>query len=646
MEGITKQSNRQKAYKARPKKRVLIALSCVFVVMLLVVYGVILSTSVLSVRKSLYQGRGYLESAYTSAEEANFGESAKSFKQAKTSFLYANKILAKPSIKLLTPIPILNKNLQAIKRLTSAGFQVSLAGESLAKASMFFPQKHGKIDLSLSNGKVDLRPFLSAKPYIDQANLYTLQAMAEYEKAPSTLLIPSISKAREELGKQLPKLRDITTNMKLALDVLPGALGSQTPRRYFLAIQNNAELRATGGLIGNYGIVTMDKGRLSLTDFNEILKLQAMNPHANNVPKDYLARYGRFQATSIWSNTNMSPDFPTVSRILLNLYGSATGVSLDGVIAVDPVGLQYLLAAIGPINLPGDKSIIIDEHNVVNWTLIDAYAKYTNRDQRKDFLADVARAVWLRVISGQIANKSKLIDQIRLALSEKHMAVFSNNSKEQALAESLGYGGALLPTDNDYVQVIMQNHGANKIDVYMHEEISYSIKLRPDGSGLARMSVNVINKTPITGLPAYVSGDNPLGARGGSSNTWLNLYVPQGCQLTSTNGARNQVDIGTEKDKTVFSQYVKLASGTSRTVDLTYEQPNVLIFKGDEILYALDWQVQPVLNKPDISIEVEAPKGFEFNKLPQGFKRKGEKATFRGVFSKDQKLELGLIDNR
>ncbi|WP_286977138.1 hypothetical protein, partial [Candidatus Aquicultor secundus] len=64
-----------------------------------------------------------------------------SFKRAKTSFINANKILARPSIKLLMPVPILNKNLQAIKRLTSAGFQVSLAGESLAKASMFFPQK-------------------------------------------------------------------------------------------------------------------------------------------------------------------------------------------------------------------------------------------------------------------------------------------------------------------------------------------------------------------------------------------------------------------------------------------------------------------------------------------------------------------------
>ena len=645
MEGTTNQSNQQKTYKAQPGKRVLIALSCLFMVVLLVIYGVILSTNILSARKSLYQGRGHLESAYVAAEKADFGESAMSFKQAKTSFINANKILARPSIKLLMPVPILNKNLQAIKRLTSAGFQVSLAGESLAKASMFFPQKQGKIDLSFNGGKVDLQPFLSAKPYIDQANLYTLQAMAEYEKAPSTFLIPSIDKAREELGKQLPKLRDITTNMKLALDVLPGVLGSQTPRRYFLAIQNNAELRATGGLIGNYGIITMDKGKLSLTDFNEILKLQNMNPHAVNAPKDYLARYGQFQATSIWSNTNMSPDFPTVSRILLNLYGSVTGVSLDGVITIDPVGLQYLLTAIGPVDLPGE-SIIIDEHNVVNWTLIDAYAKYTDRDQRKDFLADVARAVWLRVISGQIENKSKLVDQLNLALSEKHMAVYSTDSKEQELAESLGYGGVLLPTANDYVQVIMQNHGANKIDVYMHEEIRYSIKLRPDGSGLARMSINVINKTPRAGLPTYVSGDNPQGAHGGSSNTWLNLYVPQGCQLTSMDSTSSQVDIGAEKDKTVFSQYVKLAPSTSRTVDLTYELPNVLVFQGDEIVYALDWQVQPVLNKPDISIDVEAPHGFEFNKLPQGFKRKGKKAVYRGVFSKDQKLELGLIDNR
>lgn len=606
-----------------------------------------LFTDITHVKNYLFEGRDNLKSAYAAGENADFNKALARFIDAKRSFIRANDVLNDPSIKLLMPIPVLNKNLKALKGLTTSGVEISLAGESLMEASKRFPQKDGRIDLSFNNGRVNLKPFLDARPYINEADLHALLAMGEYEKVPKSMLISPIKKASEELGKQLPKLRELTSNTKTALNVLPDIMGANGKRRYFLAIQNNAELRATGGLIGNYGVLGIDDGKFSLDAFDEIHKLQRPNQPPVDAPQDFILTYGQYKGTSMWLNTNMSPDFPTVSRVLLELYKSVARSRLDGVISIDPVGLKYLLEAIGPVTLP-EESVKINASNVVDWTLIEAYAKYQNRDQRKGFLADVAKAVWERIASGQIENKSKLVDMLKLALTEKHMALYSADQQEQKLAENLGYAGALIPTSDDYMQVIMQNHGANKIDVYMHEQVSYSIQLRPDGSALAKVSVILQNKAPASGLPEYVAGPDSLGAQHGNSNTWLNIFVPKGAQLITAMaaGKNSQIDIGYEKDKAVFSQYLELAPGTGKTADLTYELPDVLMFDKDQIKYVLDWQAQPVINIPDITIDIGAPEGFEFSQFPAGFTRKGKHAFHKGVLVKDQKLEFGLIDNR
>ena len=46
----------------------------------------------------------------------------------------------------------------------------------------------------------------------------------------------------------------------LILDGLPSFLGADGPRRYLFGASNPAELRGTGGLIGAYAILTMDRG--------------------------------------------------------------------------------------------------------------------------------------------------------------------------------------------------------------------------------------------------------------------------------------------------------------------------------------------------------------------------------------------------
>ena len=651
-EYLLRETRQHKSHRTQRKKRVRqnrtpILVCCFLLLIFGTVYGVALAADLIHAKDFLLQARENLRLAHSAAEKAEFRKAAEYFSKAKTNFINANKKLNSPSVKILSLVPMADDNTVALKRMTSSGLEISLGGEALLKAWSRFPQKQGKIDFSMSNGKIDIAPFVNARAYADEANLHILLAIAEYRKVPNGFMLSPIRKAHAELGQQLPKLKSLMIDMKRALDIIPSMMGSDGKRRYFLAVQNNAELRATGGLIGNYGIITVDNGKFSLEAFDEIHKLQKKDQRPVKAPEDFVARYGRFKGTSRWINANMSPDFPTVGGVLVELYKSTTGVKLDGVISVDPVSLKYILAATGPVKLPGEP-IEVGADNVVDWTLVDAYATYTEREERKDFLADVAMAVWSDLTSGRIEDKSGLVNQLKLALSEQHIAIFSIHEKEQELVEKLGYGGALIPTTGDYLQVLMQNHGGNKVDTYIYEEIDYSVALKRDGSSRAKVSARITNKTPASGLPEYVTGEHLLGVKGGYSNTWLNIYAPKGAHLVSAKeGTKTcEVEVGSEKDKTVFSQYLKVAPGASRRVDYTFDLPYTVIFNGNETDYVLDWQAQPVINKPDITLSITPPEGFEFARVPLGFTRKDKGIFHVGTLDKDERFEVSLVEYR
>ncbi|HCG98711.1 MAG TPA: hypothetical protein DE036_02595, partial [Actinobacteria bacterium] len=359
------QSNTSRAHKNRNDraKKNNTRLLLIVLVLLLALTATIAGRSVvgdlLGVQKRLVEGQDSLKSAYLAAEVADFSKSQPYFKQAQNSFIDAGRIMSKPGMTMLAVVPVANSNLEAVRRLTETGSEVAYAGEALMQASTKFSQKQGKFDISIENGRVDVEPFIDAKPDIDQAHLHVLQAMAAYDKIPEGYLIPQIESAKKKLGEELPTLKTLVSKAKVTFDVLPSVMGGEGKRRYFLAIQNNAELRATGGLIGNYGILTVNNGAIKLDEFDEILAIE--NPDKPiETPEDFAARYGRFEGARIWSNANMSPDFPTVSRVLLKLFESARGEKLDGVISVDPVGLSYLLDAIGPLAL-ADVGVTIDE---------------------------------------------------------------------------------------------------------------------------------------------------------------------------------------------------------------------------------------------------------------------------------------------
>ncbi len=91
--------------------------------------------------------------------------------------------------------------------------------------------------------------------------------------------------AHVELVTGLADVRELLDTGVTAAELLPPALGADGPRRYFLAFQTNAEARGTGGLVGAYGVLEADAGRLRLVRLGDDGDLTDLPPpRSTSVP--------------------------------------------------------------------------------------------------------------------------------------------------------------------------------------------------------------------------------------------------------------------------------------------------------------------------------------------------------------------------
>ena len=135
--------------------------------------------------------------------------------------------------------------------------------------------------------------------------------------------------------------------------------------------------------------------------------LEDLGDPTYEAPEDYVRRYGQFLPQRNLQNVNLSPDFPTVGKVLESLAPQAGVGDVDGVVAVDPEGLAAILELTGPVPVAGWPTDITAE-NVVDVTLSEAYRAFADTPERADFLGDVAQTVVDEATSGRLGDSAKV----------------------------------------------------------------------------------------------------------------------------------------------------------------------------------------------------------------------------------------------
>ena len=173
---------------------------------------------------------------------------------------------------------------------------------------------------------------------------------------PIPRIVSLLRDARSQLQEQTSEIAKLLENTALAARLAPSMMGADGPRTYFMGFQTNAEARGTGGLLGGFGILRFDNGTPTVDTLAPNTELDTALPLPSISVRNSPRQYGFTNPLTDFRNSNLSSHFPYAAQIWKSMWAQQSGMNVDGVIAIDPVALSYILGAVGSVTMPDGES--------------------------------------------------------------------------------------------------------------------------------------------------------------------------------------------------------------------------------------------------------------------------------------------------
>lgn len=387
----------------------------------------------------------------------------------------------------------------------------------------------------------------------------------------------------------LSNVDDYGPDVKKALEVIPGLLGINTgEQRYAIIMQNDKEIRATGGFWTNYATFKIDNAMLA-SDFT------SKDMYSIDFLLDAIDAYHTFPAVpAMYGNylkverlyardANISPDFPTAIDQWNYFYDLAMQVApwevkpVSGVIAIDTTVVKELLEVTGPVVVNG---VTFDKDNVVLELEKIASLSLAEQANRKKVLGDLMEGMLINVFESDNNLWPKMIDKGVDLVRRKHILINLDDVEAQALVEKYNMGGRIVdPVDGDYVYANQTNLGGDKTNLFVTKEVTHTLE-RQNNRWLRTVALTY-TYTPIGGEYAQLEK---------RFQDWMRLYVPLGSEFVSLEGSQEPNTGGEERNKTMFDGFIAMGPNESKTMTFKYYLPESLMI-GDT--YNLYIQKQP-----------------------------------------------------
>ena len=483
----------------------------------------------------------------------------------------AAQLTSDPIWRAVEVVPLLGPNLtafreaaHAIDTLTAGALPplVSLAGD--LDFSKFVPKA----------GAIDTAPILALQPALAEAGAAVASAAEEVAGIDASGTIPQIGEAVTQLVGVISDANALIGGANGLVQVLPAMLGADGPRTTLLLVQNNAELRATGGIPGAIIELRTDHGRIAFGHQTSAVEIGEFDAPVLPVTDVEEQLYSEKIATFM-QNVTATPDFARSGELAAAMWLERFGQQVDAVVSVDPVVLSFMLGATGPIELP--EGTVLTSENVVDLLLNEVYFRFADPAEQDAFFAVAARAVFDAIMHFD-GDPQQFVTAIGRGVGEHRVYVWSAQPSEQTVIVADGSPLAgLLPRSDAMASgfgVYLLDTTMSKVDWYVTPSMSLS------GVGCPmwgdhpyyelRLSLTSSMPPGGEGVPDYVTGPGQ-GADRGTALTSVQIMMPTGFWIFQTlldgvNSAVQTVDGGDE-----YARYsLHLALAPEATTEVTF----------------------------------------------------------------------------
>lgn len=350
------------------------------------------------------------------------------------------------------------------------------------------------------------------------------------------------------------------------------ASGYYNPRYYLILFQNNSEIRATGGFIGSYALLKVDKGTIEIKKIEGIFNISGQQ-RVGVIPPDPIKKI-----STSWSlhDANWFFDFPTSAKAISWFYEKSQGPTVDGIVALTPEFVQTILTITGPLSLPKFQTTL-DSRNIIDSLQYETEQAYKKRGLQdpKAILKD-AMPLLLKKITE--LPKNKIFSTLFESIKRKEILFYFSRPDEEALVNYYNAGGSLLKTDNDYLAVVNSNINGYKTDRVIVQRVKHQSEILSDGS---------IQNT-LTIRRDHTRGKNSYEWYNKVNADFLRIYVPKGSRLLNVKGQTVELNtFPTDYNALGFFEYPQIKKIQEReTID---EKTTTRIFEENEKTVFGNW---------------------------------------------------------
>lgn len=522
----------------------------------------------MSVRTDITRASQQARQAVEVLNGGDYQQAAVLFRDSSLAFDAVDRRLGEPLGQMALLLPGVAQNVSAGADLAAA------AGRSIGDVATAL----GQIDpesLRVVDGAIDVDAIRAVEqPLVDvQDSLADLRQVTVDVQSP--WLVGRLQDELADLDADFEDNEPLLQNAIDAVRLAPDLLGAGGPRRYLIMFTSPAELRGITGFFGNYAEVTIDDGRIDVTEFGRRSDLSDYvvdnGATCRSCPQEFIDRYGPYSLAVGpdldvlefgWPNITMPADFPLMAQAAAVIYPQSGHDDVDGVIAIDPFVVQALMAYTGPVEVP-ELDVTVQPDDAASFILRDQYllAEQTGNETRIDALDTLGGEVIAALLGGALPVPSDLARDLGPLVEEQRLLVWTTIPAEQELLDRIGLLGALpaMGDDGGFGFTVV-NGGNSKIDVFLERDVDVRIERGPDGERLLIADVALVNNAPARGLPPTVIG-NSYGLPQGTSRMLVTMYGPSTLRNLLVDGDPVEYDVAPEAGWTAYSRTVDVGPG-------------------------------------------------------------------------------------
>lgn len=541
----------------------------------------------------------------------------------------------------LTSLPPLGKQKKEALSLLTLINRVLEAENKKAKATDHF---YNLIGIVVGGERGDPEEEVKKiKIYLDQAWQDLSVVESELDKASlesnKFIILAGLKDKLKDFKKRAPDLRKRIADIREILKILPEILAFKDKKTYLVLLQDNMELRPTGGFISSFAFLTFEKGKLLDFKVEDVYTADSQLKGRVEPPepiKKYLGETNWFLRDSNWD-----PDFPTAAAQAEWFLEKELARNTDGTIGLTLNFIQEVLRNLGPIHLP-EYDEIITADNLFERAVYYSEIDFSPGLGQKDFLNQLVSLLFKKIKQMEDEDWLKLGKAIEKGLVEKQLLISLNKEKSSWFFRDRGWDGTIRRQAitqegvglGDYLMLVEANLSVNKVNFFLKRKLKHETTILEEGELIESLIISYENTSASSGWP------------GGEYKNYLRLYLPSKSRLISVEIGEDEnsfiqlsdskVDRFEEHGKQIFGFLLTIPAKEKRLFKITYQPEDKIDFKNNLASYLFFWQKQPGVGADELKFLVNFPSSFKPIKIAPMAKLVGHQIIFSSDTAKDR----------